>query len=779
MSEPATESTAGSPPARRWAGRFIRPKRSTLVDTAVFALAWLYGCVRVFRYGLGFDDVAYATPAQQVTLDAWRHGRMALWSDTIFGGTPHLGNVQTAALYPGHLLAAPFPDLVGPHVELSLHLLLFGLGFYLLGRRLGFARPAPLAMAVVAMWSGATMFRVALLVHFPPLAWVPLAAVLVHMVVTSPRPRPAMAGLAVALWCIFVSGHPQSVLMAFTLLGAWAVGLLVEHRTWRKGLLLAGSGALSLLMAAPVVFALRQSLAAAAASTRDETALLYPGFVMPLRDFPRLLLGQPFQETVMLYGQGERLTYAGAAVVALAVVGTIVVAITRRWSLVAVALVGVFAASLSLGPRSPTMRFARAFIPGFDQPRVSARWNWVLVMALIVLAGAGIHHLRTHRSRAGAIAIAAGAAAFALSTVAGVVDGGWKNNLFWIVIAALVVVLALVAQQRARLVAAGVLATLAVFELGMPMARLIHEGNMDVTDTSQLIGPTERWLAEQPGLTQQVINGNLDGPYVVAGLRPNANTLAGVRLLDGYDGGVAISRRWHAALLQINPTYNDFVFGAQLPIAMDPVAFARLGIHYALYDPTRGPAEISLPGWRHVPEHSSGFFQVYENPYWHGDVTAWYSTVQVASPEEAGNTLRTDLAAYAETGLVESERAVLSCDEPCSPASFTSASTRSGQRAVDVELAQDAVVSFDEQYDEGWQVTVDGKDAALVAVDGVWAGVVVPAGSHRVELTYAPSWVLPSLVVMVLAWLGAGALCWWPFRRRRADAAVSEPVDDA
>lgn len=78
VSEPATESTAGSPPARTLAGRFIRPQRSTLVDTAVFALAWLYGSIRVFRYGLGFDDVAYATPAQQVTLDAWRHGRMAL-----------------------------------------------------------------------------------------------------------------------------------------------------------------------------------------------------------------------------------------------------------------------------------------------------------------------------------------------------------------------------------------------------------------------------------------------------------------------------------------------------------------------------------------------------------------------------------------------------------------------------------------------------------------------------------------------------------------------------
>jgi hypothetical protein len=346
-------------------------------------------------------------------------------------------------------------------------------------------------------------------------------------------------------------------------------------------------------------------------------------------------------------------------------------------------------------------------------------------------------------------------------------------------------VIAVVAQQRARLVAACLLAALAVFELGMPMARMINEGNMDVTDTSELIGPTQRWLATQPGLTQQVINGTLDGRYVVAGLRPNANTLAGVRLLDGYDGGVAISRRWNAALLQISPTHSDaLVLGAQLPEALDPAVFARLGIRYALYDPTRGPAEVSLPGWVLVPERSTGFFQVYENPFWHGSVTAWYGTELVASPEDAGSTLRIDLPAYADLGLVESADAVLACDEPCPPASFDSTSDHSGQRAVDVDLTQPAIVTFDEQFDEGWQVTVDGADATLVAVDGVWAGARVPAGTHRVELTYAPSWVLPSLAIMVLSWLGAAAVCWWPLarwplRRRRPEPADESPAGTA
>ncbi len=761
MTDAATEN---SPALRGLLDRLRSTPRATVIDALVVVVAWAMGTVRIARFGVGFDDVSYATPAQQVTLEAWSDGRMALWSNTIFGGTPHLGNVQTAALYPGHLLSAPFPDLVGPHVQLSLHLLLFGVGMYLLGRRLGFARPAPLVMAVAVMWSGATVFRSPLLVHFPPLAWVPLGMVCVHAVFTSARPRRAAAALSIVLWCILVSGHPQSVLMAFTLLGAWAIGLLLEHRSWRSGGLLAAAGALTLVMAAPVLFALRNSMSAAAASTRGEQALLEPNYVVPLRDLPRLLLGEPFSELFQLYGQGERLTYAGAAIIALGIVGIVAVAAARRWSLVVLATSGIFAMSLSLGPRSPTLRLARAILPGFDQPRVSARWNWVFVMVLIVLAGAGIDRLRQHTFRAGGAATIAVGVGVALSMLVGVNDAGLRNGLLWIAAGTLVVVLSTMPRGRYTAIAGGLLAVLAVFELGMPMVRLIDAGNADITDTSQLIGPTERWLAEQPGLTLPLINGDLDAQYVVSGLRPNANTLAGVRSIDGYDGGVAISRRWHAALLQIIPTFNEFPFGAQLPLTLDPAAFARLGVRYVLYDPARGPAEAAMPGWVHISR--PGYFQVYENPTWRGNVTAWFQTQQVGSPEAAGNALRTRRDEFTDTGLVEAGRAVLTCTGDCAPASFRSTSEWSGQRVADVTLDHQALVTFDEQFDRGWSATVDGADADVVAVDGMWAGVLAPAGEHRIELRYEPGWVLPSLVIMLLGWVGVAALGWWPVGRR-------------
>jgi len=743
--------------------------RATAIDLGAIAIAWGFVAMRILRSAVGFDDVTYSTPAQQITLDAWRNGRMALWSTTTFGGTPHLGNSQVAAMYPLNWLAAPFPDLLGTDVELTVHMLIFGLGFYVLGRVLRLARPAPLAMAIAAMWSGSMLMRSTLVVHLPPLAWMPWAAIAIHAVVTSSRPRQATALLAVSIWLIITSGHPQSILMAATLLIAWAIGLMVEQKEWRRIAHLAGASALAVLAAAPALLAVQAAIDAAAESTRDATALRPSHLVMPLRDFPRLLLGEPMSGLNSVLREGERITYAGAAVVALSIIGAITVIRTRRWSLIALLLVGAFTASLSLGLRSPTLRFARAFLPGFDQPRVSTRWNWVLVMVLIVLAGVGIDRLRDRRARTEGLGVVAVAFGLAAAMMAGFQDGGWKNNLFWFATAALVVVLAVVTYRNARIVAASALAIFALFELVAPMGRLTQWSGEIVTSTNELLGPAELWLTNQPGLTIAVTNEGFDPYSFVQSMRPNSNSLIDVRSIDGYDGGVAISRRWHSGLLQIIPTINDLTFRAQLQYPIDQAAMARLGVHYLLWDPTRGPADELLPGWEWQP--IEGPIEVFENTEWRGDAVVWYQTERVATPEEAGNRLRADDGALNEIGMVEAQSAVLSCTSDCEADGFITHSDYSGQREVDIVASKDAVVAIHEQFDEGWTVYVDGKEQTLIAVDGIWSGVEVTAGEHHIELRYEPGWLWPSLLTMLVGWLAIAGLLFWP-QRKAPDVAA-------
>lgn len=736
--------------------------RATAIDLSGITIAWGVVALRILRSGIGFDDVTYSTPAQQITLDSWRDGRMALWSTTTFGGAPHLGNAFSAALYPLNWIAAPFPDLLGTDIELAVHMLIFGIGFYCLGRLLTLARPAPMVMAIAAMWSGTMLVRSTLIVHLPPLAWMPWAAICIHAVLTAERPRRSTAFFAVLVFLIITGGHPQSILMTATLLIAWTVGLMIERREWRRVGHLAGATALALVAAAPALLAARATIAAAADSSRDEAALLPPLYVMPLRDFPRLLLGQPFSGLNTLLGQGERVTYAGAAVVALAIVGAITVVRTRRWALVALMAVGAFAASLSLGLRSPTLRFARAFLPGFDQPRVSARWNWLLVMVLIVLAGVGIDRLLARRARVEGLAVAGVAGGFVLATMVGFRDGGWKNNALWFAIAVLVVAIALVVHRRLRMGAAAALAALAVFELIVPINWYIEWRGDVVTSTQDLVGPANEWLAEQPGLTIALTNEGFDAEYLVQAMRPNANSIAEVRSIDGYDGGAAISRRWHAGLLQIIPTINDLTFRAQLSYPIDEAAMARLGVHHLLWDPVRGDAAELLPGWEQRPV--SGYFEVYENTQWLGDAVVWYATQHVASPEDAGNLLRADDIELADVALVEAESAVLTCSAACAPDGFTTASRYSGHREVEIVAAADAIVAIHERYDEGWQVFVDGVQRPLLAVDGIWSGVAVDQGAHHIELRYHPGWLGPSIWIMVIGWLAIAVLMFWPER---------------
>jgi hypothetical protein len=743
--------------------------RRTAFDLGATAIAWGAIALRVLRSDVGFDDVTYSTPAQQITLDAWRNGRMALWSTTTFGGTPHLGNAFTASLYPLHWLAAPFSDLLGSDVELIVHMLIFGVGFYCLGRLLGLARPAPLAMAIAAMWSGSMLIRSTLLAHLPPLAWMPWAAICIHAVIASNRPRRATALLAVIVWLIVTGGHPQSILMTATLLAAWAAGLLIEHQQWRRIGHLAGASALALVAAAPALMALRNSIDAAASSQRDAAALRPPQYVMPLRDFPRLLLGEPLSGLNHLLGEGERVTYAGAAVVALSIIGIVTVIRSRTWSLVPLLFVAGFAASLSLGLRSPTVRFARAFLPGFDQPRVSARWNWVLVMALIVLAGVGIDRLRSRRAPVEGLAVVGMVIALALASQFGVQDGGLKNNLLWGVIAALVVGVAVITHRQARLAAASALAVLAVFELMVPINWYTHWRGDIVTSTDELVGPAELWLADQPGLTLAMTNEGFEPYSIVQGMRPNVNSIVNVRSIDGYDGGVAISRRWQAGLLQIIPTINDFTFRAQLPYPIEQRAMARLGVRYVLWDPTRGPVEEALPGWQRRPV--AGQFEIYENRQWKGDTVVWYRTEYVATPEEAGNRLRVDESELVEVGLVEDDSAVMDCSGACNADGFVTRSDYSGHREVKIVAAKDAVVAIHEQFDKGWTVYVDGHEETLIAVDGIWSGVRVSAGEHHIELRYSPSWLWPSIWAMVIGWLAIAALLFWPDRA----APIAEP----
>lgn len=80
----------------------------------------------------------------------------------------------------------------------------------------------------------------------------------------------------------------------------------------------------------------------------------------------------------------------------------------------------------------------------------------------------------------------------------------------------------------------------------------------------------------------------------------------------------------------------------------------------------------------------------------------------------------------------------------------------------------------------GWSVTVDGKSVKTTELLGSFTGVPVPAGTHRIAMSFTPPGFYAGIGGTVVGLLALGGV-WWFQRRRKADpdgAAAEEQVPD-
>lgn len=100
------------------------------------------------------------------------------------------------------------------------------------------------------------------------------------------------------------------------------------------------------------------------------------------------------------------------------------------------------------------------------------------------------------------------------------------------------------------------------------------------------------------------------------------------------------------------------------------------------------------------------------------------------------------------------ELVILAREPGCdvSGAGGTAAITDYTPNAVTVEVEADGpgLLVLSDQYDDDWQVTVDGRDADLLRADVALRAVCVPEGAHTVRFTYRP-WALTVGVATSLA----------------------------
>lgn len=776
MSAPTVDATAPARAARRWP-YLTRTDAAELGVLVVFWswVAWPF--LRPDRYVVGFDTLSYSAPNLAFTLQEWRDGRLPLWNDTIFGGVAHLGNPQAGALYPLKALVLGMDVNRGLAWLVALHLAWLALGMWVVARRVLLLRaPSGLVAGAVGIGTAAMMVKAIQFEQILVAAWAPWVLVVLGGLLVGERPWRWTLPAALVVTMLALAGHPQIAYLLVALAAAFLAGRLLDLRAWRRLGVVAAVGVFGALMAAPqLAAAVDATRASALTGGRSEENLRIPAFTLDPAVLPQGVLGDPVSSNaVAVTGAFESAGGYGVAAVCLALVAVLSERGARRWTVRLLAVCAAGSVVLAVGPRWPTYRVLMAVVPGFDQGRVPARWMLVGSLAVAVLAAVGAHHLRERaiHGRRATVFVAVGAATSLVLWWGPFQEAALPTRVVWLLLGVSFVAAVGLAENRGRWAAVAVTlpAALLVGELALAnhasAARLL----LQPLSLTGYVSPATEFLEGRPERVVAMTFDRLDQPrYLVATLRPNANTLFGIRSIDGYDGGVQVTRRWATAMdgLVEAPFNAEGTLRSQLRVPLDAHRAARLGVRWAMVDTEVLPAAVQVPGWL-GPRAAEGTVEVWENPVWVGSAVLWPATLPVADGEEAARLLEGSLGSLRATALVEDGPA-LTCTAACAPAPATVTRHRAG--AVDVAVSVpdggDRVLVVDEQADRNWRVTVDGRDTATVVVDGLYAGVVVPPGDHRVAFRYAPGWLVPSVVIGLVALVGAAAVSGTASARQR------------
>ena len=224
-------------------------------------------------------------------------------------------------------------------------------------------------------------------------------------------------------------------------------------------------------------------------------------------------------------------------------------------------------------------------------------------------------------------------------------------------------------------------------------------------------------------------------------MRPNANVLAGVPSIDGYDGGVQITERWADALRRFQPDPPiDLPLRNSLTLPIEPEPLARLGVRYILLDNKR-PPDVFIPGW-------DGPLASDDNCRRVGEPGLARRRRGLAGGDRVRRSRRTaprnasGRGARSDRGRVPTTPSSAAARRPSASRSGSPPTAPARSRSISPSTCdRPSLVSVTQQALPGWTVEVDGNDAEVVVVDGLFLGVHVPAGDHTVTFQYRSPWL--------------------------------------
>lgn len=787
-------------------GRLRTPWHRDVATLLLLALAtvgcfWRVATGQNWMPADGGDLVSFLFPTYRFAAASLANGTWPLWNAHLYGGAPHISDIQAGFLYPPNLalfvLKPDFPYAALQWLSMA-HIWFAGAGAYLLlARGLRVRRIAALAGALTFMFADGFFVHFGNLNYNAVMSWLPwvfwaytanqrsgppvasqtsagnVRAALMHAL-----PAAIVAGPLLAVGTL--AGHIQATIFIGLALAIYGVVWAWLHRDATAPWLPAGQTLLSLalcfllcgLLAAPILLPALELLPYTARASWDyQQAAGYS--LAPSQWIGWLMPGFFGRGPQFHWGIWPRVEVGYVGILPLILAGaTIALRRERRiWPWVGLAL-GSFV--LALGIYAIPHGWL-TLVPGFGQLRAPARLTLVTSFALAVLAGLGLDALLRPLEDRAAI----------------VFERVWRGvgrgtAAVWAIAVPLAYLALLLTQDREPAIVARVALALAAvmtfagllaasflwltarrgawaqpLTLGWLAIGLIY-GDLASLGAHQDVGNQDPSLSYRQGPIVGFLQGQ-PGPFridtktaIEREWQADTALLYGLEDVDGIANPSALAdaaRYWNGLASRSSPLYD--LLNTRYVIARKDAPFdwnkfvlafdgdPRLNVYE---NKNVLPRAFLAPQVQVVANHEAAWSAIHAADF-DPRVTA---VIEAASKIEVGG-----------KGQVQE--------------------VRTGANRLTMRVAVDGPVFLvvSQVWYPGWQVLIDGRPAGTpVRTDYLFQGVVVPAGDHRVEFRFAPArwfvgWALAGVGLVAL--LSVGLL----LRRSRGARSLEDVVQYA
>ncbi|MEZ5403084.1 MAG: YfhO family protein [Bryobacteraceae bacterium] len=696
-----------------WLRRLAIPALLAAITIGFF---WRLTLTNQYTWINGPDLARQVLPWFQFQAGELREGRIPLWDPYLFGGQPLLAQAQPGAAYPLNwlLFLAPLRDgwiqLTVLHwYFVAIHFLAVAFA-YRLCRDCRFSRASSVAGAVIFGLGGFMGHN-----DWPQMlngaTWIPLVLLCLLRVARGERPWAAAAAGGLCLGLAFLAGHHQApIYTALMAAGVW-IWIIPRAKDWRRAALMAAA----FFVIAGLVSGVQSLLALEYSNNAyrwvDAPAPVGPGDKVPYNVHekyslrPDLLLSIVFPNLV-----GPTDALAGIAALVLALCG-----VAFAWQRIEVRVAfGVWVGGLlfALGGSVLFHGLLYAILPLLEKARTPAMAAGVAQVGIAVLAAAGLDAIAAmsteDRRRALTIAVRASAAfgvavfiAWSAQYLLGRVTADPRTAATGL--CALLTAGALAGWSRgaiSNLAATAALIGIVLIDLGNGQASYLPHRDAGFRELTKIRNTAPIVEAVRKASAEPGQWGRVD-----FGSSPDLTYMG-----SGSPGDFYGIDSFHGYLASLTTTVVDAKLG-------DEQTRLRYGVRYVVASEPTG-------GWNELVAQTD------EWKLWRNRKAfprAWIERDGACGGADSVWVLRR-----------ESDRMVLWADAAC---------------------AGRLVVS--ETVYPGWRAAIDGKASPIGTAHGSLRAVELTAGSHRVEMLYAPAsfrWGLAMTLFGILLVPFAGAL---------------------